>query len=397
MIASSADAGKTWEVHHREDGGGVLMRIAFVDSSIGFAGGTSGTLLSTKDGGATWGRVATSGETILDLSFSDARHGIRRTRSGVATTNDGGVNWNPVAFLRSDVAVREYDNILTVASLDPLHDAIALHKTQGENIFVFTSDGGANWKSLHLDNTFAGLLFTHQHEYWAFGVEYLEREKGGGYSAPVALHSTDGETWTHGVRSPSEFNSCTEQGCVMHLGAIVNLYEAQPGFIAVPPDGSLHARWAFAQDTVCTVSVGLQCAAANIQSTAPARPEVTGSRRGGIGIPLAFEMKPVSSECLRCELGAFPASKDLKGMASISLRLSIEKDGTVRKVEVTPRVGPQIQDGIETVVRNWLFEPAHSSSGPVRSQQVLKLNVLCFTPGDSESGSCTILGPRPAR
>jgi hypothetical protein len=108
-------------------------------------------------------------------------------------------------------------------------------------------------------------------------------------------------------------------------------------------------------------------------------------------------MKPVSSECLRCELGAFPASKDLKGMASISLRLSIEKDGTVRKVEVTPRVGPQIQDGIETVVRNWLFEPAHSSSGPVRSQQVLKLNVLCFTPGDSESGSCTILGPRPAR
>jgi hypothetical protein len=397
MIARSIDGGKTWEMKHRQSRGDVLMRIVFVDESVAFAGGTNGALLATRDGGANWDRVKSDEATILDLSFSDAGHGIRRTRSGVATTADGGLHWNAVSFLKTDPVARDYDNILTVASLDPQHLAIALHKTHGENIFVFTADGGATWKSLHLDNTFAGLLFTHTHEYWAFGVEYLEREKSGGYSAPVALHSADGEEWAHGVRPPSSFNSCTEQGCVMHAGAIVQLYDAQPSFIAVPPDGYPRPRWAFAVATVCTVDVDLRCAPASVQATPPARPEATGWRPAGIAIPLAFESKPLSSDCLRCELGAFPASKDLRGMTEITLRLTIEKDGTVREVQTTPRAIPQIQKGVESIAENWLFEPARSSSGPVQSQQVLKLALFCSPIPDSDSGACRLSSPLPKR
>jgi photosystem II stability/assembly factor-like uncharacterized protein len=399
MIAVSHDGGNQWSVKHQNQDGDILLRIAFVNPTVGYAVGTNGTFLSSRDRGETWTAVPGSSETILDISFSDEKHGIRRGRSRVETTEDGGLHWTDVSELRSDPAIRPFTNILSIASLDANHSAIALHQTQGENIFVITLDSGKNWKSVHLDNTFAGNLFTHKGEYWAFGIEYVEREKRGGYSVPVAIHSADGEKWAHGVRAPAEFNSCVFQGCILYDGAIADLYNEKPVFLAVPADGSLQPSWALAKDTVCTVGVMLKCARSAVVSEVPQRPPAENRpHSAGVGIPQAYET-PMSlvSRCLSCQLGSFPVRKDVKGMAVVEARFIIKKDGTVREARVKNAPLKEIESGTEAIVREWFFEPTRNASGPTEVKESIRLNVACFAFPDNDLGTCTVLGPPPPK
>jgi hypothetical protein len=122
----------------------------------------------------------------------------------VEMTDDSGLHWGPVTGLDTAPSKQAYFEVLSFARLDSNRAAIALHQNEGENYFYVTQDAGKTWKTIHLDNTFAGTLFSRNSEYWAFGIEYLERQKGGGYSAPVVLHSSDGINWSHGTSSPSE-------------------------------------------------------------------------------------------------------------------------------------------------------------------------------------------------
>jgi len=288
-----------------------------------------------------------------------------------------------------DPAIQPFSNIISIASLDVNHSAIALHQTQGENICAITLDGGKNWKSIHLDNTFVGNLFTYRGEYWAFGIEYVEREKGGGYSVPVALHSADGEKWAHGLRAPAEFNSCTHQGCILYDGAIGHFYGEKPILFAVPADGSLQPSWALAKGTVCSVGYGLKCASATVVSTPPERPVVENRlHSAGVGIPQAYET-PMNlvSRCLSCQLGSFPVSKDVKGMAVVEAQFIIKKDGTVREARVKNAPLKEIESGTTAIVREWFFEPARDDNGPTEVKESIRLNVACFTFPDNDFGT----------
>jgi len=395
MIAVSRDGGKTWSVRHRKEDGEILLTIVFVDSKVGYAAGTNGLFFGSSDGGETWTALSEGSETILELSFSDPIHGIRRTRTHVETTDDSGKYWNPVSVLKSNPAIASFDNLLSVASLDANHAAIALHQTQGENIFVLTSDGGKTWNSLHLDNTFAGQLYVHRGEYWAFGIEYLEREKSGGYGAPVALHSVDGKKWVHGAKAPTEFNSCTVQGCILYDGAIADLYGDKPDYLQVPADGSLGPDWAFANGSVCTVSPHAKCALANWASVVPPRPAQTGgSHTGGVGVPLAYETDLNQiSQCLSCPLGSFSVSKNVRGMDTIEARFAINKDGSVRDVKIKNAPLKDIESGARSILKDWFFEPARDNKGHSGSELTVKLDVLCMRYPDDDSGTCQIIGP----
>ena len=139
--------------------------------------------------------------------MADQRHGIRQVAGRVEMTADGGAHWTEVSALKNDEKVRSFSEILGLAALDASHAAITLHQPQGENGFLSTQDAGATWKFVHLENTFAGMLFTHAGEYWAFGIEYVHREVRGGYEVPAALHSPDGEHWTRGPRATHEFST----------------------------------------------------------------------------------------------------------------------------------------------------------------------------------------------
>lgn len=212
MIMVSRDAGATWELKHQNRDGEVLLNIDFVDAKVGHAAGTGGLLLSTTDGGETW-KGYRFGKTVRKVSFADGSNGIvaisdvvREPSTGLLDevqgtaavdgflkiTHDGGEHWQDV--LKDDKQFAHYSEVLSVAALDSSHYLVAMREPQIENIYSVSQDAGKTWKRIHIDDVYAQAVFPRSGEFWSFGIEYLDRKHGGGYSAPVVLHSKDGET-----------------------------------------------------------------------------------------------------------------------------------------------------------------------------------------------------------
>lgn len=82
-----------------------LLSIQFIDGSVGFISGSHGTLLSTRDGGATWSGIRTgTSDTVLDVHFADSLTGWLLCErdpysaggeavSYLLATTDGGESW----------------------------------------------------------------------------------------------------------------------------------------------------------------------------------------------------------------------------------------------------------------------------------------------------------------
>ena len=221
-IASSSDGGATWLLKHTIPSGRKLLSISFLNEKIGYAGGEGGLLLSTNDGGETWVAHEAGSKTLQAVSFADATHGIAVLTdrigkleigllsevqgtpfldSDVRITRDGGLHWEEITALKTDADLRPYSEVLSAAALDPTHYVIGIRQPGVSVGYAVTEDAGTTWKLVHLDDVYATKVFVHEREYWAFGVEYLNRQNQGGYGAPVSLHSKDGETWEHGARS----------------------------------------------------------------------------------------------------------------------------------------------------------------------------------------------------
>ena len=203
----------------------------------------------------------------------DEVQGTAAVNGVVKLTRDGGEHWDGVTAMRSDNALRPFSDILSVAALDSLHYLVAFRQPQVAVGYAVTQDGGKTWKLVQVPNTYATRVFVHEGEYWAFGIEYLNREDHGGYGAPVSLHSRDGETWIHGARGPNEFSTCTRQGCSLWDGLLENLYGQQPKFWILPPIGSLQRKWAIAANHACVLDAALTCSTISVSDEAPPRPD----------------------------------------------------------------------------------------------------------------------------
>lgn len=294
-IASSADGGNTWKVSHQNRGGGVMLNIAFISEKVGHAAGKGGRLLSTIDGGKTWDEH-NIGATIWMFSFADASDGIaviggrRSLPSGiwgestlmtgtVKLTHDGGDHWEDIAALTSD-ELRPLSLVLAVAALDSSHYLIIREHPEVEDAYLVTSDGGKSWRLVHQrdDSTnreLARWVFPHNGEYWAFGMELVHRDTGGGYSVPLTLHSRNGETWAHGVTGGThEYGGCGPQGCYMWDGTVEMLYTEHEQYWALPQDGTLSvSKWAIAGSRACNVAANLECGPAVVTEEPQPRPE----------------------------------------------------------------------------------------------------------------------------
>jgi hypothetical protein len=385
MIAKSEDGGQTWQVQHQNTDGEVLLHIGFVGEKIGYAAGTSGLLLWTKDDGETWTPSNAGSEAFLDVSFADDMHGIRHTHSAVEITSDGGATWTPIASLKSNEELAEFKLVWAVAALDGNHSAILLKKgPYSDQLFFVTGDGGKNWKAVYIPSVGLRSLVVHNGEYWAFGHEVFEKDKpGGGYSVPLALHSADGVNWQHGMRSPNEYSDCNAQGCILWDGAIVDLYHEKPLFWKLPADGSLTPKWAAAGGIVCSVGSVLKCASAKPSGAPPPRPEMN------IAVNLAVIPAPVPG-CLICRLDSFPISRNLLGRGILYLNFIVRKDGTVGDVRVMLAPAKEIETAVANAVRAWVFQPPRQNGTPVEMKRNLELSVMCFAFPSNDEGTCTL-------
>ena len=407
MILSSNDGGATWETKHQNLNGEVLLDISFVNENSGHAAGTGGLLLSTEDGGQTWKSHVTPG-TVRAFSFADALNGIvvvsdGRPSPGVSSssqvvpfegtvkiTHDGGEHWEDIAALSSE-ELRPFVRTIAVAAIDSSNFLMLRGHPETEDAFVVTKDGGKSWKIVHTQNDATNrvlprMVFVHRGEYWAFGYELVHRGKGGGYGVPLTLHSKDGETWTHGVAGPNEFDSCNSQGCYLWDGAVESLYGEHEQFWALPQDGSLSGKWAIAGSVGCTVGGTLKCGRAIATDKPADEPEVPG------GIIHLNAHNDFADGCLECRVdGIIPDKAGPPSMQQLHASIAVRRDGTVASVSVDFPPSKRISDDISHQLSEWLFEPAHVEGHTVETKKDLSLLLMCAGfPGRPETNRCTL-------
>jgi hypothetical protein len=407
MLAKSKDGGQTWEVKHQKADGEVLLTVGLLGEKVVYASGTNGAMVWSDDGGDTWKSWKAGSERVIEIVFADATHGIRRTVSGVEITQDGGNHWSNVSVMKTDDAVRPFSNILGIAAVDAVHFTLLLSMTQGENIFLSTQDGGATWKPLHIDNTYAGELFAHNGRFWAFGMEIVERQNHGGYGVPLVLYSSDGLVWAHGAKAPTEFEKCTSQGCVLYDGAIAELYNEKPHYTPFPADGTLTSTWAISKDNLCTVGLALNCVGVRPSDDLPSRPV--------LNRPIAINLSNPPPGCLICPLNPFPLKKQFleqvpvtmnrpghqpRQMLAPGLQVALEvhyrirKDGTVDGAQVRGAPRKEIESPLLQDISSWVFDPPRTGASPGDEKYAITVLVHCIAFASNDEATCTAMIPQ---
>jgi hypothetical protein len=384
LLANSTDGGKTWSVQHSLKGGGILLSIGFAKEQFGYAAGTGGAIIFTKDGGATWDRMKAPAPVVFGISFSDEKHGLVHTPRAIYTTSDGGATWNPVKIDLGSEDLKGFSHVLMVVAPDVGHMAIVL--SQGNSIhyaqrLLITKDSGANWKVVDIPSTGLAALTASGGEYWFAGMEVIEKDKpGGGYGVPLLMHSADGENWTHLQRwSQKEFSVCNVQGCLYWDGAGVKLPPTNPvEYWTFAPEKSVTAKWAIAKGSICSVSTSLKCALVGTTQTLPAYTESS--------TPIAVPVSPAplnappakGLECIFCDVERVIVTHDYQGVAEIELKLHIGQNGLVETVEVARATKPEIGERMAAAARNWIFVPYEKDgvSRPVNSSIKLRVQAI---------------------
>ena len=227
IILATSDGGATWNRQSFSLGdaeGRVLNSVSFVDADHGWAVGSgssmggSSTILATSDGGVTW-QAQTSGTTddLFSVVFVDATHGWLSSGGITLVTNDGGADWAPqgvgipvnaLSFVDSlhGCAVGSDGGIATttdggvnwqartttspVTGIPVLADITFPDATHGcavgDGIILSTADGGATWSSQTATSGLTAVSLVDATRGWVVG--------GGGFSGgvPVILHTGDG-------------------------------------------------------------------------------------------------------------------------------------------------------------------------------------------------------------
>ena len=168
----------------------------FVNENIGFVVGYNGDIYKTTDSGTTW-RKLNSGTTLHlhSVYFIDENVGLASSHamsdcldadcdkgSVLLKTINGGDTWTKTYF-------PEYIRILSLKFFDPLNGIAIIHKTDLPNsrdeYVATTSDGGSNWNLLDLEikRYSSGL-------YFADNIAFIAGENN------QIFKSTDwGQTW----------------------------------------------------------------------------------------------------------------------------------------------------------------------------------------------------------
>ncbi|HEX8459227.1 MAG TPA: YCF48-related protein [Pyrinomonadaceae bacterium] len=92
-VLHTSDSGVTWE---RQVSGttALLAGLATINTNTAWIAGANGTMLFTENGGKTWTACKVNTNVSLsDISFADARHGIAVGYGVILLSNDGGKTW----------------------------------------------------------------------------------------------------------------------------------------------------------------------------------------------------------------------------------------------------------------------------------------------------------------
>jgi len=137
-IYRSDDGGNSWQTFNC---GIQISSIEFINSKVGYAGGTSYYILKTTDGGQTWQQIVVANvipSNTLSIKFFDLNVGFAfREHSTILRTSDGGNTWTPYN-IGDDIYSFYFVNATTAFAC-------------GEHGVTYrTDDGGLTWQWISL-------------------------------------------------------------------------------------------------------------------------------------------------------------------------------------------------------------------------------------------------------
>ncbi|HTA22495.1 MAG TPA: YCF48-related protein [Terriglobales bacterium] len=271
-IAVSHDNGTHWEVKHVKTASErTLLEIDFASENFGYTTGTGGLLLTTTDGGETWIDHNFTDQTIAQASFSDENHGVVRAADSVLFTVDGELHWASVSEGQNAEIMHHFRHVFSVVALDDSRMGVMLKEGGAQyfsQAFLFTQDLGKSWIASSIPNVTLYSFLRREGLYWAVGTEVIHKDQpGGGYAVPVALYSSDGESWKHSNAdlSACQLRMCTvcnTQGCLYANGGIARFFSGTTTLFEFPPNKELTTRWASTGSAFCFVHSGkVECTA----------------------------------------------------------------------------------------------------------------------------------------
>ena len=165
--------------------------VFFINDTLGWAaGGPSGWIGRTTDGGATWTLPFTSTDHLRSIEFSDADNGFCGSLDGTFyRTTDGGDNW-------TDIAPGIMPNPPGICGLSAPNTSTiyGCGLWSGPAFIIKSVDGGDNWSTIDMSAYATRLVdihFTSADTGFATGTAAPETNGG------VILHTTNGgTTWT---------------------------------------------------------------------------------------------------------------------------------------------------------------------------------------------------------
>lgn len=191
LIYRTEDGGSTWSTVYNEatEPYGVLLNVAFSDALHGVAGCSSGKILYTADGGASWQVQQTglpAGSAVTSLAFPTADIAF-------ATSYYGEILRFSSASVRIDEGIQFLSDVLTV-SPNPSSDIIrirvaaheptaslSLYSSLGQKVFELTS-------SLQSTNHFSPTVIECPVRSLVAGVYFLHYDSSSGeYTIPVYI------------------------------------------------------------------------------------------------------------------------------------------------------------------------------------------------------------------
>ena len=139
FIYMTTDRGKTFSKIASDLYYGVNS-MTFLDSKLGFIGGSQSAVLRTTDGGQTWQQTLSSNTVpsgIQAIQFIDKNTGYAsREYNDILVTHDGGLTW---------VAANSYEGTNTLAA----PSSQVAYAAGADGFMEKTADGGASWNPRH--------------------------------------------------------------------------------------------------------------------------------------------------------------------------------------------------------------------------------------------------------
>ena len=140
-IFRTTNGGSSWELIHSPSSSNIIYSLCFKDFNVGWAGTYSGEIYKTTNGGFNWtATLVAYNKKINSLYFINQNTGWLAGESGVyAKTTNGGIQWSGSLPGSSD----SFD----IYFLDSLKGFVC-----GYEKLATTTDGGSNWNIISYTN-----------------------------------------------------------------------------------------------------------------------------------------------------------------------------------------------------------------------------------------------------